>query len=370
MNGKLVLLCVAFVLGTSGFSNGDISDKVFNPMLPCNLQQHGQSQKLPCSVFGDESGYVDMYQVLSHNNIQYMFYIGNFGADKRYNWECQPERYYLSQEEDQIITAVNSRGGKIFKELGLIVTVDDTRYRDDGQYSVISFFDFDTQELIGKQIVNNTTSGIRMEVLSRRYFTFDNINLWDIKTGWVDCVKEIVGGFSPKTYYRSGNIYNRLDDSFMFRYKKPEFEDIGFLAIQDDDFIFLSKDVSIDKKFRIGEIVKLDFKGEVVKRWKTDFFEPYMDSFHCMYIRDNQAMIYCESRESPRNYKLFNLDTGKVVWNFGFTAEMNGEFNFENGTFYTQGSYLAVRIKPDGTKTYVYFPTNPSTSHLTITCII
>lgn len=359
MKGKLILFCFVFVLGASGFSSTENTEKVFNPMLPCNVQQHGQSQKLPCSVFGDESGYVDMYQVLSHNNTQYMFYIGDFGADKRNNWECLPERYHFSQGKDQIITAVNSRGGKFFKELGLIVTVDNTRYKDDGQYSVISFFDFDTQELIGKQTVNNTTSGFSMEVLSRRYFTFDNINLWDIKSGWVDCVKDIVGGFSPKTYYRSGNIYNRLNDSFMFRYKKPEFNDFGFLAIQDDDFIFLSRDVSIDKKFRIGEIVKLDFRGEVVKRWKTDFFEPYMDSFHCMYIRDNQAMIYCESKKSPRNYRLFNLDTGEVVWNFGLTAEMNGRFNFENGIFYTQSSYLAARVKPDGTKTYVYFPGNP-----------
>jgi hypothetical protein len=356
---KVILIVTSLVLalGIGGVSGAD-SIKVFNPMLPCNIKQHGQSSLLPLSVFGDETGYINMAQSSAHNTKQYRLYLNQFGVDKRNDRECQTYEYNLFQGENQTITAVNHNGGKLISELGLIVTTDNTRYIGNDLFRAVSFFDHNTGELIGKQIVKNI-SIFGIEVISKRLFTTDGSNIWDIYSGWVDCVSDGIYGFSPLTYYRSGNIYSRIDDSFVFRYEQPELKDFTFLGIKDEDYVFRSHDVSTGERFRIDEIIKHNFKGEIVKHWKTDFLEPGMDSTHCFYIHDNFAMFYCDSSDYPRNYRLYDLDSGKVLWNLPLYPEMMGKFVFDKGTFYAQGPEMAIRVKPDGSKIFVHFSGSP-----------
>lgn len=51
MKGKFILFCVVLVLGASGFSSGAETDKVFNPMFPCNIKYHSNLMKLPLDLF-------------------------------------------------------------------------------------------------------------------------------------------------------------------------------------------------------------------------------------------------------------------------------------------------------------------------------
>ena len=179
-----VVVFVLLIVSNTGFVPAK-SEAVFNPVLPCSYKNHGQSIELPLSIFGDDTGYIQMYQGLNHNLTQYQFWFQGFGGDKRDTYECLFDQYYVTDESDDGILAVNPSGARVFKDIGLIVSADHTRYKDNDKYCTVSFFDYNTQQLIGRQEVIVPNSA-RAEVLSRRYFTTDGTNLWDIKTaGWI-----------------------------------------------------------------------------------------------------------------------------------------------------------------------------------------
>lgn len=349
MKGKLVLLFVVIAFGASGFSSGEKTDKVFNPMLPCNLMYHANLMKLPLDLFkkGDptvlEIGYdsCDRYCKYTAPSLLY-------GASQ--NLFCE----FRIDSGESGISIVRKDSVFEFKPLGMYVITKKMR-NDKGYFERVSFFEISTGNRISEYDFDNFHN--TFEIFSKNLFSLEG-ELYDIRNGKLNKKANDYNGFSASYYSVKDSLYSRMDDSFVFSMDNLIKKEYHPIFVECDDYIFFAKSIYYLGKTRVIEILKTTFDGKVLGKWPTGFlnFDESIES-----ICNNKLLTTDLSNNKLFYRRLWDIDTGRLLWTLEYfgDSKIMFSFDFNGGDFYTASRSMAVRVTLDGQITYVPLTQNP-----------
>ena len=338
MKGKLILFCFVFVLGASGFSSGEKTEKVFNPVLPSQLERNGSYDSLPLDVFGEEpynlifDGISSLYYPFNIQTSSIIFDSPTRVVDKKADllFEREKNRVYL------------------YESINLIVVFDAVEENKEKKLKM-TFIDSESDYIIGSALFDHMFNQI--EILSRLYCVCER-KMYKIGSGVVEAQSYFSCGISNDLYRIDYDVYKRIDDSFVFSLKSIYGSDWYPIASPITDYFYLATEIFENKNQNTISIKKVNYEGVEVKRWDNITLEQDVTR---PIINDNKMLIGTSDDSNSYTLRYMDLNTRKDLWRIQKlpNAKSVCHSTFYKGNYYQKSDDIAMRVKEDGTITFV-----------------